>query len=82
MAYRVQALFLHSTESNDFAGPHFHLKMDEIIMKMQLNKVAVICLFVNRLASSNILTETVFSSESDIVIGFAFWYTVKKLLAK
>ena len=72
MVERAPASFSHSAESSDFARPRFHLKMAEIMMKMQLDKMGVIFLFVDRFGSLNVQIDTVLFSESTAIIGFAF----------
>ena len=81
MAERAPTSFSHSAESIDFAWPRFHLKMAKIIMKMQLDKKALIFLFVDGFGSLNTQLYKVYSSESAGVISFAFGRILKKLIA-
>ena len=52
------------------------------MMKMQLDKMALIFLFVDGFGSLNMQIDTIFSSKSTDVTSFAFRHIVKKLSAK
>ena len=56
--------------------------MAKIMMKMQLQKMALTFLIEHGFGNLNMQIDTVFSSESTWVIGVAFGCIVKKLSAK
>ena len=78
------ASFSHSAESIVYTQPRFHLKMANIRMKIQQNKMDLIFSIVDVLGSLTMQIDALFSSKSAGVFGFSFGHTctVKKLSAK